>query len=130
MQPGHELMSIAADKELDSELILSQSAVDRVRIGAKVKLASKALPAKTFTGKVTDISRAQWTHRENADRRDDPQAAEKHQPPATSYVVRVQLDASELALVPGAQAIARIETPPISIFGRSSRFLSSLFRFR
>jgi putative peptide zinc metalloprotease protein len=130
MQPGHELMCIAEDKNLDSELILSQSEVDRVRIGAQVKLVLEAQPSTALTGKVTDISSAQWTHQDNADRRDDPRAAQRDQPPATSYVVRVQLDASELAVVPGAQAIARIETPPISMFSRASRFLSGLFRFR
>jgi hypothetical protein len=48
----------------------------------------------------------------------------------TSYVVRVQLDANPQFGMAGARAISRVETPSISVAGRVSRFLNSLFRFR
>ena len=114
----------------NAELILSQSEIGRVALGARVKLALTAMPEKKFNGKVIDISRTQWTADLNAERRDDPAAARRDQPPSTSYVVLVQLDPSEIPLVAGASAQSRIESPSISIFGRASRMLNSLFRFR
>ncbi len=130
MEPGHELMSLATDENWNAELILSQSEIERVSLGATVKLALGAMPAKKFTGKVSDISRAEWTAERNAERRDDPGAARRDQPPSTSYVVLVQLEPSEIAFIAGASAQSRIETPSISAFGRASRFLNSLLRFR
>ena len=130
MEAGHELMSVATNECWNAELILSQSEIGRVALGARVKLALTAMPEKKFNGKVIDISRTQWTADLNAERRDDPAAARRDQPPSTSYVVLVQLDPSEIPLVAGASAQSRIESPSISIFSRASRMLNSLFRFR
>jgi putative peptide zinc metalloprotease protein len=130
MEPGHELMSVATDEHWNAELILNQSEVQRVALGAKVKLALEAMPEKKFIGKVTEISRAQWTAELNAERRDDPGAARRDKPPSTSYVVLVELEPSAIPLVTAASAQSRIEAPSISVFGRASRFLNGLLRFR
>jgi hypothetical protein len=88
------------------------------------------MPETTFTGKVTDISRAEWTPEQNAERRDDAEAVRRDRPPSTSYVVRVGLDPSEVVSVTGATATSRIEVGSVSLFDRASRLLNSLFRFR
>ncbi len=130
LEPGNELMSIARDENWDAELILGQAEVERVIVGATVKLALEGMPQQTFLGKVTDISRAEWTAEQNAERRDDPDALRGEQPPSTSYMVRVELDPADALFVTGATATSRIEAPPISLAGRVSRFLNGLFRFR
>jgi putative peptide zinc metalloprotease protein len=130
LQPGDELMSIAVDQRWDAELVLGQSDVQRINVGAPVRLALEALPSVRLTGKVSEISRNEWTADEHSERRDDPAAARRGQPPLTSYVVRVQLDANPQFGMAGARAISRVETPSISVAGRVSRFLNSLFRFR
>jgi multidrug efflux pump subunit AcrA (membrane-fusion protein) len=130
VEPGQELMSVATDPNWDAELILGQSEVDQVAIGANVRLALEAMPERRFTGKVTDISRAQWTAEQHAERRDDAEAVRRVQPPCTSYVVRVELDPNDVVSVTGVAATARIEVEPLSFVDRASRSLNSLFRFR
>jgi putative peptide zinc metalloprotease protein len=130
LEPGHELMSIATDANWDAELILSQSEVQRIELGADVKLVLESMPSRPFIGKVSDIARAKWLSHEHGERRDDPTASRRDSPPGTSYVVRVQLESSELPFVAGATVAGRIEAEPISGFGRASRFLNGLLRFR
>jgi putative peptide zinc metalloprotease protein len=130
LEPGQELMSVATDPNWDAELILSQSEVDRVFLGARVKLALESAPETTFHGVVHDISRAEWTPEQNADRRDDPEAARRAGPPATSYIVRVQLEPNDVISMTGATATSRIQAGSISMFHRVSRMLNSLIRFR
>ena len=130
LESGSELMSVALSDDWDAEITLDQNQVTRIQTGATVKLALEAMPDKIFTGTVTDISRSQWKADENAQRRDDPGAVQRDQPPATSYVVRVQLAETDLKFMTGATATTRIEANPISIAGRVTRLLNSIFRFR
>ena len=131
LETGHELMSVVEGNAWDAEIVMSQSEVQRIELGATVKLALEALPARTFKGQVVDISRTQWDAGLNTDRRDDPSAARGQQPAATSYLVRVELDdASELPLFTGAQAATRIEASKASLYARAKRMLNSLIRFR
>lgn len=130
MEAGHELMSVSRDKNWNAELILDQFEIQRVRVGASVRLALRGMPEKTFTGTVVEISCAEWTAEGNAQRHDDPAAARRNAPPATSYVVLVELEPLEIPMVSGALAQSRIEAPSISAFGRASRMLNGLLRFR
>jgi putative peptide zinc metalloprotease protein len=131
VQPGLELMTVVADERWDAELVLSQSDVQRFEPGAKVKLACEANPAKVIRGVVTDISRSNWRVDQDAQRRDDRSAVGRQQPAGTSYTVRVALDDNETAtLVAGATATARVQTEPLSLFGRATRLLNGLLRFR
>ena len=127
---GRELVSISQGDDWDAELILDQSDVDRIDVGAFVKLALGSSPTQCLRGKVTNISQTAWVDEVNHERRDDFDAARQLRPAATAYAVRVAIDPVDLHLVPGATAIARIESAPISLVGRTSRFLSSLLRFR
>lgn len=130
LQPGHELMSIATDPNWDAELILAQSEVQRIEVGADVKLILESMPSKQFKGKVSEIARAKWLSHEHGERRDDPNASRQGSPPGTSYVVRVELESSGLPLVAGATVMGRVEAEPISGFARASRFLNGLLRFQ
>lgn len=130
MKSGHELMSVVSDEAWKAELVLSQDDIQRVTVGANVKLALDAIPGKTFGGQVIDISRTQWTPELNAERRDDPGAARKSRPAATSYVALVQVEQNEIPMITGSSAQGRIEAAPLSAFGRLSRALHGLLRFR
>ena len=123
-------MSIATDPNWDAELILAQSEVQRIEVGADVKLILESMPSKQFKGKVSEIARAKWLSHEHGERRDDPNASRQGSPPGTSYVVRVELESSGLPLVAGATVMGRVEAEPISGFARASRFLNGLLRFQ
>jgi hypothetical protein len=88
------------------------------------------MPDKKFSGHVSSIAQAKWTPQEHGERRDDVTVTRRDAPPATSYVVRVQLEDVDLPFITGATAVSRIEAPAISLFGRVSHFLNGLFRFR
>ena len=130
LEAGSELLSVALDDRWDAEITLGQTQVQRINIGADVKLILESMPSKTFTGTVSDISRSRWQPEQNAQRRDDPEAVQRGQPPATSYVVRVALNPTERKFVTGATAATRITAKPISLVGRAKRLLNSIFRFR
>jgi putative peptide zinc metalloprotease protein len=130
LESGTELMSVVSDDQWNAELILSQSQVQRIDLGDAVKLVLESNPATTFTGTVGEISRAQWTAEQNAQRQDDPNAVRKDRPLATSYVVRVDLPAAQIPMINGATVSARITADNISVLGRARRSLSRLFRFR
>lgn len=130
LESGTELMSVASDNAWNAELILDQSTVQRVGLGRTVKLVLEALPSVTIVGVVKEISRAEWTADQNAQRQDDPNAVQRDRPLETSYVVRVELDGSHLPMINGATVTSRIEADRISILGRLTRSLNHLFRFR
>jgi putative peptide zinc metalloprotease protein len=131
VQPGLELMTIVVDNRWDAELVLDQSDVQRFEPGAEVKLVCEANPPRLIRGVVTDISRSNWTVDQDAQRRDDRSAVDRQQPAATSYTVRVSLDADDTqTLIAGATATASIETEPLSLVGRAARMLNGLLRFR
>lgn len=130
LESGVELMSIAADDQWDVELVMTQTQIERIDLGAEVKLVLESTPEQTITGTLTDISRSQWTAPDNAYRRDDPDAVRQGQPVTTSYVVRVELSPTDLPLITGAAVAARVHAEPISLFGRGSRLINRLLRFR
>lgn len=131
LEPGHELASVLRDDQWDAEIILSQSDVQRIAVGAGVKLALEAMPSKRFHGSVIEIAKTKWDENQNADRRDDPNAKRLERPLATSYAVRVSLDeVDDVPLITGARATCRVEAASISLLGRAWRSLTGLFRFR
>ncbi|WP_419194750.1 efflux RND transporter periplasmic adaptor subunit [Novipirellula herctigrandis] len=134
LQSGTEVVTIAESDDWDVEIVLPQNEVQRIDVGANVKLALESNPAVVFTGKVVDISRAEWSPERDIPRWDDPEASRNLSPPSTSYVVRASVDdgqvISRASGVAGAQVISRIEAKPISVVGRIGRSLSSLLRFR
>ncbi|MDA8745994.1 M50 family metallopeptidase [Rubripirellula amarantea] len=131
MESGFELMSVLVDEAWDAEIVLSQSQVERIEVGADVKLALAAVPSKTFSGKVVSISIRQWNEQQDRDRRDDPRASRQTQPASSSYLVRVELaEVDALPMITGFDAISRIEAKPLSVADRVTRTLSSLLRFR
>jgi putative peptide zinc metalloprotease protein len=131
LEPGHELASVLGDDSWDAEIVMSQSDVQRIAVGADVKLALETMPAKRFAGVVAEIAKTKWDETQNADRRDDPDAARSDVPLATSYAVRVTLEAVEdVPMVTGGRATCRVDASPISIAGRMWRSLTGLFRFR
>ncbi|MGI9473474.1 MAG: HlyD family efflux transporter periplasmic adaptor subunit, partial [Rubripirellula sp.] len=130
LQPGQELMSLSTSDQWDAELILSQHQVERIAVGAKVQLALESSPADKFSGQVISISRSAWASEINRDRRDDREASQYRRPAETSYAVRVSIDSAPTHVIAGATAISRIDSQPISVVGRTTRFLSGLFRFR
>ena len=131
LEAGTELISIVASDDWDAEITISQSEVHRISIGSTVKLALESMPSETFTGKVVDIAIDHWNEHQHTDRRSDPQAARQSGPVETSYLVRVQLEPkSELPLVTGTIAAARIEAEKSTLLERAIHTLSGLFRFR
>ncbi|MGB7343078.1 MAG: HlyD family efflux transporter periplasmic adaptor subunit [Pirellulaceae bacterium] len=130
LESGSELMSVATSDDWDAEITLEQDQVQRIEIGSHVKLVLNAMPSELITGTVTDISRSQYQPEQNSQRRDDPGAVQNMAPPATSYVIRVQLSENDLDLMTGAVASSRIQAKPISLIGRTLRMLNSVFRFR
>ncbi|GAA5508903.1 HlyD family efflux transporter periplasmic adaptor subunit [Novipirellula caenicola] len=130
-QSGTELMSIVEGEDWDVEIVMSQSDVQRIAFGSKVKLALRSDPGNVFSGVVTDISRAQWTPELNTPRWDDVNATRQQAPAATSYVVRVAAKLPDsIHFRAGSTTISRIEAAPISIAGRILRSLNGLLRFR
>ncbi len=131
LEPGHELASVLGDDRWDAEIVMPQSDVQRITVGAGVKLALETMPHKRFVGTVTEIATTQWDETQNADRRDNPNAARSQSPLATSYAVRVSLDqVDDVPLMTGARATCRVEASAISLAGRVWRLLTGLFRFR
>ncbi|QDT11819.1 efflux RND transporter periplasmic adaptor subunit [Stieleria marina] len=130
LESGSELMSVATSDDWDAEITLEQEQVQRIAVGNPVKLVLEAMPSVTLTGEVTDISRSQYQSDQNAQRRDDPSAAQNTGPPSTSYVIRVQLASGDRHLMTGAVASTRIQAQSISLIGRAKRLLNSIFRFR
>ena len=131
LESGSELLSVVAGQDWDAEIVLLQSQVQRIVLGAKVKLVLESLPSETFVGTVVDISRSQWDGRQHADRRDDPGASRHAGPPSTSYLVNVELDSDvEIPMVTGASAAGRIEAEPSSLAARAMRTINSLIRFQ
>ncbi len=131
LESGTEILSVATSDDWDAEINLEQEQMQRIAIGSSVKMVLEAMPSMVFMGKVTDLSRSQYDADQNAQRRDDRSATQNAGPPATSYLVRVQIQKKEgLHLTTGAVASARIESKAISVFGRAKRTLNSLLRFR
>ncbi|NND99490.1 MAG: HlyD family efflux transporter periplasmic adaptor subunit, partial [Pirellulaceae bacterium] len=130
LESGTELMSVATSDDWDAEITLNQVDVQRIHIGSSVHFVLESQPSVAFVGSVVDISRSNWMPAEYAQRRDDPGAVERQQPPSTSYVVRVELDPTDLPMMTGATASSRIDADPISLVGRATRVLKSIFRFR
>ena len=131
LEAGSELISVALNDKWDAEITLSQSEVQRIKNGTEVKLVLESTPSKVIHGTVTDISRSRWQSEQNAHRRDDPNAVQRDQPAATSYVVRVSLEEStDLNYVAGGTATTRITAEPMSLLGRGKRLINSIFRFR
>ncbi|TWU44533.1 putative peptide zinc metalloprotease protein YydH [Rubripirellula tenax] len=131
LESGHELMTILGDDAWDAEIVLQQSQVERIAVGAKVKMVLETMPSEKFSGTVVEIAHSEWDEIQNADRRDDVRAARSQNPLETSYVVRVELGKADNApLITGAMATTRIDAAPVSIVGRASRWLSGLLRFR
>ncbi len=134
LESGSELMSVATSDSWDAEVTLEQEQVQRIKIGNHAKLILESMPSVILTGKVTDISRSQYRPDQNAQRRDDPGAADNMAPPSTSYLVRVEITDDHPILqagaMTGAVASTRIDSGPISVFGRIKRSLNSVFRFR
>ncbi|EMI20092.1 hypothetical protein RMSM_02972 [Rhodopirellula maiorica SM1] len=130
-QSGTELMSIVEGDNWDVEIVMSQSQVQRIAFGSKVKLALQSDPGTVFTGVVTDISRAQWTPELNTPRWDDINATRQQAPATTSYVVRAAVKLpDDIHFLAGSIAISRIDAAPISLAGRIIRGLNGLLRFR
>ncbi|GAA4461428.1 peptidase M50 [Novipirellula rosea] len=130
-QSGTELMSIVEGEDWDIEIVMSQSEVQRIAFGSKVKIALLSDPAEVFTGIVTDISRSQWTPELNTPRWDDVNATRQQAPAATSYVVRAAVKLPDpIHFRAGSSVISRIEAAPISLAGRIVRSLNALLRFR
>ncbi|WP_442506354.1 peptidase M50 [Novipirellula sp. SH528] len=131
LHSGTELMSIVNGNDWDVEIVMSQSEVQRIAFGSKLKLALQSDPGEVFTGIVTDISRAEWTPELNTPRWDDAKATREQAPATTSYVVRaaIKLPVS-LHFKAGSGAISTIEAAPISLAGRIIRTLNGLLRFR
>ncbi|WP_182871253.1 HlyD family efflux transporter periplasmic adaptor subunit [Rhodopirellula sp. JC639] len=134
LDSGSELFTLIGDDRWDVELIVSATQVQRINVSNPVKLVLESDPANPLTGSVAEISSKQWTIDDNRQRRDDQRAAQLETPMETSYVVRVELDLSdsrvEDVLLPGANVSARITAEPISLLGRTTRFLNRLLRFR
>ncbi|MGB7329467.1 MAG: hypothetical protein WBD31_31600, partial [Rubripirellula sp.] len=131
LETGHELMSVLQGDGWDAEIVLQQDEVERISIGAAVKLAMESDPSRTFTGTVTEIARTEWEEHQNSQRRDDVQAARSQSPLATSYMVRIELNLTDqIPALTGSLATARIEATKTSLASRTTRWLSSLLRFR
>lgn len=130
LKAGTELVSLAVDGRWDAEIILDQSQIRRIWIGAPMKLFLESAPGVTVQGRVIEIARSQWSAEKNAERRDDPDAVNRLQPVQTSYLVRVQLDAAPIRLVTGATALAKLRAEEASVIQRIIRTANSLFRFR
>ncbi len=134
VEPGTELFTVIGTDRWDAELVVSASQVQRIKVSNAVKLILESDPAHPLTGTVAEISSKQWTVDDNRQRRDDEQATRMETPDETSYVVRVELDSTDApalaAFLPGADVTARITAEPISIVGRTVRFLNRLLRFR
>ncbi|MFG0262532.1 MAG: HlyD family efflux transporter periplasmic adaptor subunit [Novipirellula sp. JB048] len=131
LRSGTELMSIVQSDDWDVEIVMSQSEVQRVAVGAKVKLALLCDTTQVFWAKVSEISRSQWTAEVNTPRWDDANASRQQAPAATSYVVRAAIEPRPtLPLIAGGSAIGRVETAPLSLAARVLRGLNTLLRFR
>lgn len=134
IEPGTELFTVVTDQVWDVELVVSAGQIQRIRIGNAVKLVLESEPSQPIRGTVTEISSRKWTSDENRERRDDQQAAEETAPLETSYAVRVKLDRLTDQpmpdLIAGTEVAARISAEPISMAGRTARFLNRLLRFR
>ena len=130
LESGTELLSIATSDQWDTELVLSQSQVQRIQAGNEVRLLAEAMPSRVIVGTVTEISEVNWSRDQHSMRQDDPEAAQAQQPAETSYVVRVQLPTTDAPLKNGAAVSAVVDAEPISVFGRINRGLNGLLRFR
>lgn len=130
MESGDEIMSLAKSEKWDAEMVLSQHQVERVEVGSTVFLALESNPAHRFRGRVTRIARGKWDSEIDRERRDDRNAARYRRPAETSYAVRIAIDDPPMHTVAGANAIGRIESSPLSLFGRTKRLLHSILRFR
>ncbi|QEG02582.1 HlyD family secretion protein [Stieleria maiorica] len=134
LESGSELFTLIGDDRWDVELIVSATQVQRINVSNDVKLVLESDPAHPLIGSVAEISSKQWTVDDNRQRHDDQRAVQHETPLETSYVVRVELapsdSAAKDALLPGADVSARITAEPISLLGRTTRFLNRLLRFR
>ncbi len=131
LQSGTELLAIVTSNKWDAEIVMSQSEIQRIAVGAKVTLALQSRPASVFRASVSEISLAQWTPEMNTPRWDDPNAVRTQTPAATSYVVRARIEDSDVKhLLAGTSAISSVDAEPISLVGRVVRALNALMRFR
>lgn len=131
LNAGTELMSIVTDDQWEAEITIAQSQVHRIQSGATVKIVLESLPAKPFFGTVTEISNDRWQQHRHTDRRSDPAAAGTNDPAETSFLVRVRLPSNtNLPLVTGSIAAARIETEKLTLAQRAADAFNGLFRFR
>jgi len=130
LESGTELLSLADADQWNAMLVLDQSDVIRIAMDAHVKVFLDAAPGITISGKVAGIARSRWNPEQNADRRDNPEAARRNAPLSTSYTVRVELDDAPIQPVTGAIAVAKIQADEVSLAGRLFHHLSRMFRFR
>ena len=127
---GDELFSIIGPDQWEAELLLGQSDIERIGVGARVKLIVEAAPDHVIEGIVREIAHTQWTKYENADRRDSGATDPAESPWSTNYAVRIQLDSPPGVAMTGLSVASRIETAPLSMLQRLTHFLTGLFRFR
>ncbi len=130
LETGTELMTVTSANEWDLETSLEAADVQQIHVGSQARVLIDSLPNELILGKVVDISRSQWTLDQNHERRDDPQTTQASQPLVPKYVVRIQLQETDVPVITGAAATARTEAAPASFFTRSWRTLTSLIRFR
>ncbi len=127
---GDELFSIIGPDQWEAELVLDQTDIERIGVGATVKVIVQAAPDQVIQGVVREIAQTQWTKYENADRRDGSARNPAETPWTTNYAVRIQLDSPPRVAMTGLSVLSRIETAPISLLQQLTHFLSGLLRFR
>lgn len=130
LESGQEYCSIISPDQWEAELLLDQTDVARIEIGASLKLIVDAAPQRLLHGIVREIARSEWTTNENADRRDFAAHESMRSPSSTSYAVRIRIETPPAFAVSGMRVTSRIATRPVSLLQRATHFLSSLLRFR
>ncbi|MCA9068782.1 MAG: HlyD family efflux transporter periplasmic adaptor subunit [Planctomycetaceae bacterium] len=120
-------------QKMEAVLVIDQADVQFVREGQRVRLKLSERPGEILTGTVQDVAQIDLkvTPRELIQHEDLPTRMNEQGRPelvSTSYQARVALDTDKASLLVGTTGSAKIETAPLSLASRLSRYLNRTFR--
>jgi len=134
METGTLLCQIGDPARLEASVVLDQRDVEFVRAGQEVRVQLDQSPDRILSGTIIEIAEidlkvtpAELLPEGTVATRQDESGVPR--PVSTMYQARVSLWGAESSVLIGQAGRAKIDTAPLSLARRLSRYLSHTFRF-
>jgi putative peptide zinc metalloprotease protein len=134
LESGTLLCQIGDPARLEASVVLDQRDVEFVRAGQEVRVQLDQSPDRVLSGRILEIAEidlkvtpAELLPEGSVPTRPDESGVPR--PVSTMYQARVSLIGAESLVLIGQAGQAKIDTAPMSLARRLSRYLSHTFRF-